>query len=455
MRDIPLPHINLQKGWPSRRLIPREHVQAAAEATLTDPDRGIDALLYGPNKGDPALRERCAEWLSGLYGLSVVPERICITAGASANLASIMQAFSDPVYTRRVWMAEPTYFLACTIFEDAGFQGRMEGVPEDDEGLDVEWLRSHIESVDAETKANTETEASPQAYKTIPTYRKLYRHIIYCVPTFSNPRGRSYTIKRREELVRLARQVDALLITDDCYDFLLWDVQDPGPSSEIREPQSRSINEQRKLHPPPRLTDIDRILPGGDEVWGNAVSNASFSKVIGPGMRCGWAEATPQFIIRLNQTGSILSGGAPAQFASTVIEHVLRTGRLEDHLVNTLIPTYRTRAARLRRAVQQTLGPMGVTIDSDNGTDGIIGGFFLYITLPVEFNVDNLAELALDKYNLRVLAGARMAVKGSKHLSSIVSQGIRLSWSWEEEEQIVQGIARLAKAMNDPELVKN
>jgi DNA-binding transcriptional MocR family regulator len=153
---IPEPHINLLRGWPSPRLLPSKALLAGAEAVLSDHVRATEAMLYGPNIGDPALRKGVAEWLSRLYSLRspsstnsqashpdpISPERICITNGASGNLAAILSAFTDPTYTRRVWMVEPTYFLACTIFDDAGFQGRLVGVPEDMNGMDVDFLRA-------------------------------------------------------------------------------------------------------------------------------------------------------------------------------------------------------------------------------------------------------------------------------------------------------------------------
>ena len=173
-------------------------------------------------------------------------------------------------------MADPTYFLARKIFEDAGFQGRLYGIPEDDSGLDVNYLRRQLAENFPSPPENGRT------FKTPPQYKKLFRHVIYCVPTFSNPSGKTYTIERRKEMVELARQKDALIVCDDCYDFLKW------AKDSAEEPLC-----------PPRLTDIDHALPGGS-IYGNTASNGSFSKVIGPGIRCGWLVGTPAFIADFN-----------------------------------------------------------------------------------------------------------------------------------------------------------
>lgn len=68
-------------------------------------------------------------------------ERICITGGASQNLACVLQVYSDPVRTK-VWMVAPCYFLACRIFEDAGL--RLGAVPEKGEGIDLKWLEREL-----------------------------------------------------------------------------------------------------------------------------------------------------------------------------------------------------------------------------------------------------------------------------------------------------------------------
>lgn len=75
--------------------------------------------------------------------------RICVTNGASAALSSVVLKFADPSYTRRVFMIEPTYFLACPIFEDGGFRGRLRGIPEGkgEDCVDLEFLLDELSKV--------------------------------------------------------------------------------------------------------------------------------------------------------------------------------------------------------------------------------------------------------------------------------------------------------------------
>lgn len=102
------------------------------------------------------------------------------------------------------------------------------------------------------------------------------------------------SLRRRRELVQLARDYDACIITDDVYDLLQW----PADISD-----TRSSLEHARL---PRIVDVDRTFAGGAERegadgFGNAVSNGSFSKIAGPGCRTGWAEGTVKFAWGVSQ----------------------------------------------------------------------------------------------------------------------------------------------------------
>lgn len=160
--------------------------------------------------------------------------------------------------------------------------------------------------------------------------------------------------------------------------------------------------------------------------------------------------------------GATLSGGAPGQFSSTLIEHVLRTGNMEDHLRKVLVPTYKARCASLNQAIRDHLEPLGVRIDigrpyilanttERENKERVMGGFFIYITLPEGITADNVADVALKEYNLRVLASGAMRVRGSKECTNktLLTRGIRLCWAWEEPEMLVEGVKRLANVLTE------
>lgn len=131
----------------------------------------------------------------------------------------------------------------------------------------------------------------PKRYTLPRPWSKIYKHVIYLTSTFANPSMKVVSVRRREDLIRLARLYDALIISDDVYDFLQW------PSD------TRAAISPRETAAVPRLVDIDRYLDGGPiDEFGNAMSNGSFSKLAGPGMRTGWTEGTEKFAYGLSQT---------------------------------------------------------------------------------------------------------------------------------------------------------
>ncbi|KAI1193107.1 PLP-dependent transferase [Nemania serpens] len=466
--------INLHRGWPSATLLPAAALRAASQTALSDPEIWAPGLEYAPDPGYQPLREALARWLGRFYR-DVLPvsgsapgeqgneikeggereeeeeaERITITGGASQGLACLLQSFTDPARTLAVWVVAPCYFLACPIFADAGFAGRMRGAPEDDEGVDVVVLEREMEELerrvaggDDEGEGGRGGEGGGERggrrtwYKDPRPHRKIYRHVVYCVPAFSNPGGRTMTLERRRALVALARRRDALVVCDDVYDMLQWDVEaSPSPTSSSSSSSPLSLASQSKSSPPgrrnlhrallPRVVDLDLAAgrsphdPPGKR-FGHVVSNGSFSKLVAPGTRTGWTYSTADFALGASQTGSTRSGGAASQFAAIVICQLLlrpssssasslgscrgrgevevreKDGKeeeeeeeeeeeceLDNHIRHTLLPSYARRHGLLMRAIRAELVPLGIRVREDSlcGLGGVYGGYFVWMTLP-------------------------------------------------------------------------
>lgn len=144
--------IDFLRGWPAQSLLPAAQISAASLSALSNPDIALPGLNYGDDEGYLPLRQNLAEYLTKHYGVrsKVSVNRICITGGASQNLACILQVYTDPGYTLGVWVVEPSYFLAFRIFEDAGFHGdKLQGVPADNEGVDIGHLKAAVEKAEA------------------------------------------------------------------------------------------------------------------------------------------------------------------------------------------------------------------------------------------------------------------------------------------------------------------
>ncbi|KEQ67311.1 PLP-dependent transferase [Aureobasidium melanogenum CBS 110374] len=424
--------INLIKGWPSTSLLPTDHLSRAAHKALADTSVAFPGLLYGPDEGYTPLRESLATWLTSFYHPEqpIAKERITITGGASQNLACLLQVFTDPAYTRDILFAAPAYMLAFRVFEDNGFSGKMKAVPEDDDGMDMAALRRALEESEKRSPENKTLMFKPPR-----PYAKYYRHIIYCVPTFSNPSSRTLPLDRRIELVKLAREFDALVISDDVYDFLQWSA-DSNTSDSITKALL------------PRLVDIDRFLDGGAErpgadLFGNTTSSGSFSKIAGPGLRVGWSEGSPKFAYGVSQTGSSCSGGAPSQLTSTYMNILVNEGTMSEHIFKVLQPAYASRYKTLASAIKEHLYPLGVKLPQPN--QRVVGGYFLWVTLPDNVKAIDFAKRCQDEAQVIVAPGSIFEVPGDDSVK--FEHSIRLTFSWIDEHLMVEAVKRISTVL--------
>ncbi|KAL2838027.1 pyridoxal phosphate-dependent transferase [Aspergillus pseudoustus] len=423
--------IDLFCGWPNPALLPTSALSDAFNTVMADPSIHTPALMYGPDEGYRPLREHIAQWLTSYYKPkdSIPFSRICITGGASQNLACILQVFSDPIYTRNVWMVAPTYHLACRIFDDAGFAGRLRAVPQGKTGLDLAYLRRELVAVEEDVRAGV------QPLKPERPWGKLYKHVLYATPTFSNPSTLTMSLGDRENLVRLAREFDILIITDDVYDFLQW-------PSNPKMPLNRETDALL-----PRLIDVDRYLDGGPtNTCGNVVSNGSFSKLIGPGIRTGWAEGTDDFAYGLSQTGCQRSGGSPSQFSSAMVDQLFPQGILQTYIDEVLRPAYASRYHRIMSAIEEHLLPLGVTLPFTGPS--VAGGYFIWVALPGSLRASDLAPVALQEHYVKVAAGELFQVQRDPAVSNNeFGSYVRLCFAWEQEENLLEGVRRLGGAI--------
>lgn len=460
--------INLLRGWPSPSLLPpqmlAEEVQrvfggssAVTAGTVSDSLEYGDltpasqALLYGPDPGHLPLRTALSTWLAKFYRPSCIKsypgrseydissDRITVTGGASQSLGIILTAITDPSYTRNIWVVAPGYFMAFKILEDAGFAGRLRAIPETSSGPDVPWLRRALTQCEIDWAAEKKRQSEPDEprYKPISKYPKTYKHVIYTVPTSANPSTVTTSLKVREELVRVAREFDALVVCDDVYDMLQWPA-DAVTGSEVDGDTPAHI---------PRIVDVDRYLPGAaPDGYGNVISNGTFSKICAPGVRCGWVEATEKLAHLISQDGGTKSGGAPSQMTSVFLCGLLERGDLTKHITKTLCPAYHKRCTAMMTSINKYLLPLGVKVVKGDDAK-TAGGYFIWLTLPILLQDEAADVVARCFSDEQLIVGGGRLFQIPDNEDIRFDNNIRLSFAWEAVPELTEGVQRLSRCL--------
>src|SRR3954466_14346189 len=160
--------ISFAGGLPAPELFDTAGLRDASAAAPAD-DAAGRSLQYSTTEGDPALRAAVAARLTA-RGLPTAPDDVLITSGSQQALTLIAAVLVEPGDT--VLVEEPSYLAALQCFQMAG--ARVVPVPCDDDGLDPGAIPALV--------------------------RRERPKLLYTVPTFHNPTGRTLPLERRAAL---------------------------------------------------------------------------------------------------------------------------------------------------------------------------------------------------------------------------------------------------------------
>jgi len=142
-------------------------------------------------------------------------------------------------------------------------------------------------------------------------------------------------------------------------------------------------------------------------------------------------------------SGSTYSGGPGSQMTATFITYLLQNGELQDHIAETLIPSFSRRHKLLSQAIEEHLEPLNVRMYKDAR---ISGGYFIWVTLPEAVLADTVVSRAKICENLIIASGSLFEVWGDENA---VRSGhcLRLCFAWETEENLFEGVRRLQRVI--------
>jgi DNA-binding transcriptional MocR family regulator len=224
---------------------------------------------------------------------------------------------------------------------------------------------------------------------------------LYTVPAYQNPGGFCLSESRRERLAVLSREHHFTILADEVYQLLSYIEQPPRPFAGF-------IHE------------------------GNVISIGSFSKILAPGLRLGWIEADNALIKKLAGSGLLDSGGGLNPFTSAIVRGLVENGELMENIEG-LRATYHARLQAMDKALQQYLP--GALYDAPQG------GYFFWVRLPDGMDASTLLPTA-EALQVSYRPGIRFSSLGG------LRDYVRLCFAFYEETKLVEGVQRLAQAVD-------
>ena len=357
-------------GYPDASLFPLEQLEAVFRASIAG--NGAEALQYTVSNGIPKLREQIATRMTK-GGIDCGADNVLILQGGQQGLdlvAKMLVDKGDVIITEN-----PTFLGALIAFNPC--EPRYAVVQMDDDGMDMDDLERTLG-------------ANPGA------------KLIYTVPDFQNPTGVTMSLERRKKLIELANRFNVVVLEDTPY---------------------REIRYQGEPIPPIKSFDTE----------GRVIYLGSFSKILAPGLRLGWAVGSEELIQQLG----LLKLAADTQCSTlnmVAVSLFIDTYDIDAH-IETIRQTYRRKKDLMLDTIRQTF-PQDVTFTEPSG------GLFTWLTFPEGFDTARfMAEHALPEAKVAYVPGATFFP-----LEQEVNHA-RISYSTQSDEVIVKGMTALGQVL--------
>ncbi|ODT70009.1 MAG: hypothetical protein ABS75_14335 [Pelagibacterium sp. SCN 63-23] len=353
--------ISFAGGIPDPTLLSVDLFHEAWREIFSGPSSAREALQYSTTEGYGPLRQWIADYMAN-KGVRLSADHVLITAGSQQALDLIGRLMLDR--GDRVLTARPSYLGALQSFGAHGARFATHGAP------------------------HAVAEPAPK--------------LLYLIPDFANPDGRTMSRAERVAALDRARALDTIIVEDAAYTELRYDGESLPPIAALDQEASGDIENTRTLY------------------------CGTFSKTLSPGLRVGWVCGPTALVRKL----ALLKQGTDlhtATFNQRAIHHAALAGF--DVAVERARATYRTRRDAMLAALAR-YAPPGLDWSRPQG------GMFIWLTLPVEVDANALLERAIGQDIAFVPGGAFFADGGGRNT-------IRLSFSQSDEAQIEVGIYKL------------
>ncbi len=358
--------ISFAGGYPDGSLFPLTQLNEVYQTAILQ--NGAQALQYTVSDGDPKLRAQIAA-RSSRKGTSCTVDNILILQGSQQGLDLVAKMLVDPGDT--IVTESPTFLGAMIAFNPC--QPRYVGIPMDEHGMKTDVLEQQLK-------------------------HGLRPRMLYTIPEFQNPTGVTMNLERRKHLIALANHYDFNILEDTAYRDLRYNGVEPATL--------RSLDTE------------DRVILLG-----------SFSKVLAPGMRLGWAIGSEFMIQKLG----LLKLAADTQCST--LNMAAASLYLERYNLDTHVEALRTAYQRKKNLMLDTIRqhfPQEVTCTDPQG------GLFTWLTFPQNFDTTRfMRDHALSKAKVAYVPGCSFFPEASE------PNHARFNFSGQTDANIVKGISAL------------
>lgn len=357
--------LGMTGGFPNASTFPSEELAEIAARLVRD-EPGL-ALQYTASAGIPSFREYLVARTAKLQGREPAWEELMVTSGGMECIDLLCRSVLDP--GDHVAVEAPTYLGAIMAFKDYG--AVQTGVPMDEHGLDVDAFEALLDG----------------------GYRPK---LLYTIPEFQNPSGRTMTVERRTRLVDLCREFGVLIFEDVAYKELSFDG-----------------------------TQLPSLWSLGPDV---VLQAGTFSKIFCPGTRLGWALG-PEALIAQLATAKGGTDQCAGAFGQRLVEEYGRAGHFGRRLPHTRA-LYESHWVALSAALTRHM-PEGVTWSEPTG------GMFTWLRMPEGLDARELRPAATE-------AGVAYVPGAPFYVDAGGADEMRLSYSALDQVELAEAAQRLA-----------
>lgn len=365
-------YISLSAGNPAPEAFPvKPLAEISAKLMAENP---ILALQYSTTEGYTPLRDHLRAYMREKHNTGRDFDDILITSGAQ----QIMDLFTKSILNEgETVLTEAPSFIG-TLNDFRSYRAKLVGIPMDTDGMNMEALEKALQ-----TEKNVK--------------------FIYTIPNFQNPSGITMSLEKRKKLHDLAKQYGVMILEDNPY----GDLRYAGEAL----PTIKSFDEE-----------------------GIVLYAGSFSKVISPGMRVGYAIGPKPVLAKM--TVCKQGQDVHTNIWSQVLCHRFMTEYDYEAHLDGLRALYTKKRAFLLDLMEKNLAPH-ITWDPFDG------GLFAWCHLPAGVDMQAFVQKALEK-KVCVVPGTAFLTDENEPCDAF-----RINFSTPTDEQLQKGIELLGEAVRE------